>query len=426
MVQPVVGISFRPTKNDKIQVGSKIGISHDTTNQYSSRAIAVSFEGETLGYIGEKGNPKHEEIFRVIPLIGKVKTISRLQPGETFAKFKEGEITHLEVEFAMSTDAIKQATSLANIASFSLKDLTPSQVAVIKSTIAKGATDDELQWFLYQCHALGLNPLLKEIWFIKRVKKEKKGSNWDYPRLPNGEVDYSKADLVIMTSHDGYIKKASENQEFANIQAMEVRTNDVFDMEFADGVMAVKKHSWKAKDRGEIIGAWACASYKDGSKDWNYVQFDEWCQFVRDGNGGKKGTGVWASSPSAMIKKCAMGPLLKKAGKLSGTYSEEEMNKVIDDPTVEVLDNSPAKADARTSQIQEIIGKIEACTTMDEYRTVTAEITKVASGLLKEEQAQIKSAASAKIDELKKPKADPVAEAKAEIDEQENKAYQGK
>lgn len=104
MIQTVVGISFRPTKNDKISTKSPIKILHDKENKYSSRAIAVQFEGETLGYIGEKGNEQHEEIFNVLPLDAKVATIARLLPGEEFAKFKEGEITHLEVEFPMVTD----------------------------------------------------------------------------------------------------------------------------------------------------------------------------------------------------------------------------------------------------------------------------------------------------------------------------------
>lgn len=105
MVEKIVGISFRPTKNDNVKVDSPIQIVHDDTNQYSSRAIGVWFEDDLLGYIGEKGNTKHEQIFNVLPLEGKVKTISRLLPGETFGKFKEGEITHLEVEFAMSSDS---------------------------------------------------------------------------------------------------------------------------------------------------------------------------------------------------------------------------------------------------------------------------------------------------------------------------------
>lgn len=104
MIQNVVGISFRPCADQRIKIGSPVEIVHDKGNQYSSRAIAVISHGLQLGYIGEKGNEKHEEIFNCLPLKGAVHTIARLQDGEEFAKFKVGEITHIEIEFPMSSD----------------------------------------------------------------------------------------------------------------------------------------------------------------------------------------------------------------------------------------------------------------------------------------------------------------------------------
>ena len=295
----------------------------------------------------------------------------------------------------MEDKIIKQANSLANIASFDINDLTASQLSVIKASIAKGATDEELQWFLYQAVKLGLNPLLKEIWFIKRLKKVKNSfGKWDYPRLANGEPDYRGAELVIMTSNDGYMKKAAENPEFKGIQAMEVRVNDEFEMQFDGEKTTVSKHKWKATDRGEIVGAWAVATYKDGTKDWNYVQFEEYCQYYIDKDNKKSPTGVWANNPSAMIKKCAMSPLLKRAGKLSGIYTEEEMSK--DAPSVELLDNSPTKANVREDEMQKIIQSIEGCKTMEDYRQVVETIGSIGAGLLAEEMKQIRSAASAK------------------------------
>lgn len=46
-------------------------------------------------------------------------------------------------------------------------ELTQQQVALIKQTIAKGATDDELTMFLEVARATGLNPFAKEIYFFK-------------------------------------------------------------------------------------------------------------------------------------------------------------------------------------------------------------------------------------------------------------------
>lgn len=104
MIQTVVGISFNPTANPDIVKGSPVTITHDTDNQYSSRAIVVKFGDQVLGHIGEKVNIHHEKIFDVLPLEGKVAVISKLQAGEEFAKFEVGEITHLEIEFPMLGD----------------------------------------------------------------------------------------------------------------------------------------------------------------------------------------------------------------------------------------------------------------------------------------------------------------------------------
>jgi len=104
MIQTIVGISFNKTKDDTIKTGTEVNIYHDKGNKYSSRAIAVTYNGKLLGYIGEKGNEKHEEVFEALPLKAKVHTVARLGEGETFAKFGLDEITHLEVEFAMASD----------------------------------------------------------------------------------------------------------------------------------------------------------------------------------------------------------------------------------------------------------------------------------------------------------------------------------
>lgn len=306
----------------------------------------------------------------------------------------------------MASDVVAKAKSLAAIPSFGIESLSPEQLTVIKNTVAKGATDNELQWFLYQCNLFGLNPLLKEIWFIKRVKKVKVGNTWDYPRSTNGEIDYSNADLVIMTSKDGYFKKAAENPEFLSIQSMEVRKNDEFEMGFDGEQMKVSKHSW-GKDRGAVIGAWAVVTYKNGSKDWNYVTYEEVCQSY-DG----KPQGVWATNPTAMIKKTCEVPLLKKAGKLSGITTTEEMENILALENQQ-SDNNPVTGEIRESAIEKMIQKIEGCKNMEEWDVIAKEITAVAAGLLATEQTRIKEAAKKKLDEFKKLKQEAVENADA-------------
>lgn len=144
MIQDCVGISFRPTKNPKIKVGSSLQLVHDQTNKYSSRAIAIQFEGVTLGYIGEKGNLSHEEIFNALPLEGKVNTVSVLLAGEEFAKFSEGEITHLEVSFPMSSDTNGKIKSFNE--DFSVKFLKVEHRYLLGTTELLGASKYIKRW----------------------------------------------------------------------------------------------------------------------------------------------------------------------------------------------------------------------------------------------------------------------------------------
>lgn len=51
-------------------------------------------------------------------------------------------------------------------------DITPDQKELIKRTIAKGATEDELALFMYDCKRRGVHPLDKKLYFTKRKNKD--------------------------------------------------------------------------------------------------------------------------------------------------------------------------------------------------------------------------------------------------------------
>jgi len=75
--------------------------------------------------------------------------------------------------------------------------LTGQQLALIKNTIAKGATDEELHMFLEVARATGLNPFAKELYFIKY-------------KMRNGT-----SSVAMPVGIDGLRRKAAESGDYA-------------------------------------------------------------------------------------------------------------------------------------------------------------------------------------------------------------------
>ena len=174
------------------------------------------------------------------------------------------------------------------------KELTwnKNQLDLIKRTVAKGATDDEFGMFMYLAKTYQLDPISKEIWFIK----------------------YSdKAVPIIMTSRDGYLTIANRNKRYEGMLSDVVHENDEFE-KMPDGTV---KHKYGCKNRGKIIGAYAIG-YRDDRKYPVYIfaQFDEYF---------KKSSNIWVQYGSAMILKVAEAMMLKRLFSISGLVTKEEI-----------------------------------------------------------------------------------------------------
>lgn len=190
---------------------------------------------------------------------------------------------------------------------------TPAQVALIKKTVAKGTTDDELKLFLYTCRKTGLDPLIRQIYAVKR-----------------GGVSNQ---MSIQTGIDGYRLIAERTGKYA----------------------PGREPTWQ-ENNGKIISATAYVR-KFVNGQWLEIAatafYDEYKQ--------ERGP-MWVKMPHLMIAKCAEALVLRKAfpAEMAGVYTQEEMQQADNTETGTALPHTAPMDDIEADEMAAVKAKAEA------------------------------------------------------------------
>lgn len=114
-------------------------------------------------------------------------------------------------------------------------------------------------------------------------------------------------EVQMIADYRGLMHLARNSGDISSISANVVYDNDKFDYQF--GTNSFLHHKPARGDKGEIIGAYAIAKYKDGDNQFDYMTFEEIIK-IRDRSKAKD-SGPWITDFDAMAMKTVVRRLCK-------------------------------------------------------------------------------------------------------------------
>ena len=186
-----------------------------------------------------------------------------------------------------------------------VNQISEDKLVLLKSTICKGATNDEFELFMHACNRTKLDPFMKQIYFVKM----------------GGQ-------MTIQTGIDGYRLIAERSGKY----------------------MPGKEATFVYDKAGKLFSATSYVKKLGPDNQWHEIAATAILTEYF-------GTGpLWKSKPHIMLAKCSESAAIRKAfpADLSGVYTKEEM-----EAEAHIEANSSGKSHKEIEE-DEVISKEEA------------------------------------------------------------------
>lgn len=320
-------------------------------------------------------------------MTAKTTAQKEVKKAEQVAEREGGELSPHQPSAIVPVVADNQVMMPADFKS----NFSRKQIEVIKEQFAKGASDVELQTFIYVCRMTKLDPFSKQIHLVPR---------WD--------SKLGKDIRVVVVGIDGLRSIAERTGAYAgNSDPIYGESQEV----------QVTRKDWKTKKEittKVVVPSAATVTVKKVVQGviCDFTATAKWAEYYP---GDKQGH-MWTRMPENMLGKCAEAKALRKAfpAVMSGLYVGEEVQQGEASPAAGATATDYDRAKGMISKITDIVG-------LGELRDKIGSSTKYSAGEKKDLVATINKRVvelQGKEDQINADADKDTKDAKAEVDEQ--------
>lgn len=195
-------------------------------------------------------------------------------------------------------------------------DLTPSQMGLVRRTIAKDCNQPEFDLFMAAAKSYGLDPFRKQIipLVFNKDKEDKR----------NMSIVVTRDGLRILAQRCADYRPASEPAAFVTDNTLVSDTNP-------KGIISASVRLWKQDRRGEWYAVAGEAMWDEFAPLREIWAPDETGKRRPTGRYELDRSGNWHKMPTLMLAKCAEAQALRAGwpDQFGGVYAAEEMDQAI-------------------------------------------------------------------------------------------------